>query len=155
MGCPTPTPPPTACAILVDLENLVLSAPARPDEQDIRHLLAAVLGQVPVLGRAAAGHGLAREFAWSLKSLGIRTSRHRGGQDAADRILEAAASEIPARCDRLVIASGDHLFTSAALQHRNHRTVEVVAWRGSLSRSLAAAAHSVTYLDSTARSEAA
>lgn len=133
-------------ALYLDVENLVHDRRAVGDWDGAAADLLALVDRVSLLGTvvarvAACDREAARRLAPVLAGAGVRTFIHRGGQDAADRILADHLSCAPASCNVVVIASGDHYFAEAAAElRRRGKHVAVAALFGSLSAELYVAA---------------
>lgn len=126
---------------LLDVEYLGLGSRVTADD------LALVLDHYrPLVGWhegdhlvGAASHWVFARIAWDLPS-DVRLLPAGGGPDAADlRLIDEATHVIDlTRYDRVVVASGDHIF-SAVADAAHHLGVEVwaAAYRFNLARSLA------------------
>lgn len=131
-----------AIAVVLDIENLLhpyrevgrLFDGLRALSTKIRELTAS---GVLIAGVAVCNPLLATLVSFALREMGIRTFRHNGGPNAADDVLLVKISELPQRVTKVVIASGDHIFTEAvtALQAQGRR-VEVLGVKGHVARSL-------------------
>lgn len=137
---------------LVDLENLAGGSSASPAEVD------AALSSYELIapfGRydhrvVACGKGLVFPVGDRWPGALVKYAR---GIDGADRLLLDAAdpADVAARFDRVVVASGDHVFTGLVVE-LDGRGVDVcvVSRRRSLSWRLAGAAPLIWYLDGEA-----
>lgn len=136
---------------LVDVENLALDPD--PSVRDVEVALAAYGAVVPRgpgdLTVLSASTRLTKRLVFRLDIQG-RFIPAGSGRDAADlALLQAApAPWVADRFDRLVIASGDGIFSSLSeAVHQFGCEVWVASWRRSLSRELATAADQVRLLD--------
>ena len=152
--------PPGRALVLIDLENMVGGSSA--DTADVVVAMEAVqrIAAVRATDHVEVGLGpsLARALPGALR-IGV-CLRIRSGLDGGERIIIDQFPDlrwVAARFDRVVIASGDHLFTlmTNALTELGV-PCEVVAWRGTLAGSLRRAATVVRFIDETGHlSEAA
>lgn len=133
-------------ALYLDVENLIHDRRAAGDwdgaAADLLALVERVSQQGTVVAKVAAcDPEAARRLAPALGRAGVRTFIHRGGQDAADRILAEHLDCAPASCNVVVIASGDHYFAEVAAGLRlRGKHVAVAAMYGSVSAQLYVAA---------------
>jgi len=138
---------------LIDLENLAGDAFDRHDIAAGR--LAMWMDLVWTHGDLVTVVSNARLWRRSAWNIGIP---HRFivpalGRDGADQALLTAAADLPISAfDRLVIASGDHVFTGlAASAAADGVRVSVIANRGSIARSLELAANDLVVLPAAIR----
>lgn len=141
--------PPGRALHVVDLENLAGGSSAPPAS-----VTAAVAAYERAVGFRPGDHrvvacgpslGFTAKAAWP--GALVKVAR---GLDGADRLLLAEADPRFVEChyDRVVVASGDHIFAELVARLRLRRVgVCVVARRESLSRRLAAVAPALCYLD--------
>jgi hypothetical protein len=134
-------------ALYVDLENILYQPrQARDLDAGVVSFAALVHGLTArgtLVARIAFGNqALVREVALPLSNLGMRCHVHEGGENGADiALLEALDLGLPASCGTVVLASGDHIFASAARRLRAEgKRVEVVARPGAISFELYLAA---------------
>jgi hypothetical protein len=130
---------------LVDIENLSLGdAPICP-RQALGWYLARVAWRHGDHTLVAGGPAIITELAFELTRFPCRILVGHGADGADRRLLGAAPARwVTDRFDRLVIASGDHIFTPLAKQVRDTGTpVVAVARPGSMSGTLRQAADQV------------
>lgn len=123
---------------LIDVENI--AGLARPTEAEVAAALDRYRGAVTVAPWdqvvLAANRTTAASAGWVWPGVLVRAA---SGPDGADLALlaEADAAHVARRFDRVMIASGDHLFAERAMELRARGVrVEVVARPGSLAQSL-------------------
>lgn len=126
-------------AVFLDLENLA-STDAGEDPGLGARRARLILGDARARGTvvmavAYCNRRLAPRVAWLLGPMGVRVFVHGGGPDAADlELIERIATDVPPTVDRVVIASGDHIFADPARALRERGVqVEVHAAYGALS----------------------
>lgn len=138
---------------LIDVENL--AGMARPSEREVdralmRYRTAIAVGPDDHVV-LATNRTTAMSAGWSWPGPLVRPA---SGADGADLALlaEADPDDVARRFDRVVIASGDHLFTDRVIDLRRRGVeVEVLARPGSMANSLRLAADVVRLLpDETA-----
>jgi len=136
---------------LVDLENLAMDPD--PSDRVLDEALSAYHSLVPPsradLVILSASTRLSHRIAFHVERLG-RLLPAGGGPNAADLALlgEAPVRWVVERFDRLVIVSGDGIFSDLSDRvRRAGREVCVASWRAPLSRRLTAAASNVCILD--------
>ncbi|RMH68877.1 MAG: NYN domain-containing protein [Actinomyces sp.] len=146
---PTTTPTRHRGLVLVDAENL--AGTAEPDPGRVRRDAALVRALAPVDDAdqviVACSHHAAPAVWWAWPRA---LRRARSGPDGADLALLDAVAALPpsATYDHLVIASGDGIFATLALDSRRRGIrVVVLARSESLSTRLARCAHRVILLD--------
>ena len=147
--------------MFIDLENIVHAERMAGDSDAavarVQGLLATVREDADLVYIVAVcDPWLARALGPALHALGVRVFPHRGGVDEADhRLIERLAHDVPASCSLLVIASGDHAFTDAAIEHRNlGRRVQVFARSGSIAADLYRVVDDFIHLDPSCREHA-
>lgn len=142
---------------LVDVENLVGSG--RPTETEVAATLDGYRALIPLGAEdhvvLAASRSTAASAGWAWPGALVRAS---SGPDGADLALleDADPDFVSRRFQRVVIASGDHLFTELATKlHERGVRVEVTARGRSFANTLRMAADVVRLLPEPTRQEAA
>lgn len=135
---------------LIDIENLAAGGVYDAHERLVEHLDATwEPGDIVII---ASNSRIWRQLAWEVP-VAHRYIVPEFGPDSADQALLASANGLDlSTFHKVVIGSGDHIFTDLALSAaQSGSQVVVVANRGTLAQSLQLATHEIHFLPSSAQ----